>query len=221
MKRFFTTLIFFLFFSISLFCEEGISVANESEGLEESSFSLPLKVGGYFDFNPVLGKLTNYFGINMGGGIAVEYNLPISVSEDLSLGFLLENLGISGRFSIGNYTRKNKTESPFTSMLNLRFQAGVFTVIPISNFGLSFVPDISLGAILNMPKLNPEYNNSLPKNIYCDMLMTISLGGRYANENLLEGKLEFELSPEYSIAFEKGNTLHYLGFRFGILYNFE
>jgi len=183
----------------------------------ENNFSLPLKVGGYFDFTPVVGRLSNYFGTNLAGGIEVEFNLPIPVASESPAAFLLDNLGVSGRISMGGYTVKDDV---FSGMMNMKFLAGVFTIIPIGSSNFSFIPDLSFGLLLNMPKLNPDYLNDV-SSVYCDQCFQLSLGVRYSHWNFVNGKLEFELAPEYGIALEKGGAIQYIGFRAGVLYNLE
>lgn len=195
---------------------------SESEADEDETEKAPLfsfisnvKVGGFFNFEPAVGPLREFVSSTIGGGLSVEAGIPLLVEKDAIFPFsLLQNFGVSFRAVFDGYLMK---ETHVDSIFSMRYSVGAYTRINIGDM-FAVVPNLDYGLAVNLPKVRGE-GASLVKKAYADQMLQIGCGVRFAHEKVLNRKLEFDLTPTYTLCPESGTAVHYLGFRFGALYS--
>lgn len=165
-----------------------------------------LRVGAYGGFQPVLGGLADYVSVSLGGGISGEYDI-ITFSDI--------NITAGASAHVGGNVGLLKTDL-VSSLFNMQVLAGAYVRVPILDTGFYVQPEIDYGITANFPKVNPEYAGNTLKNCYLDQTIQLALGVRY-NPSFADGMLEFEVTPVYTLCTEKGNMLHYVGARVGVM----
>ncbi|MCR4789692.1 MAG: hypothetical protein K5839_01280 [Treponemataceae bacterium] len=195
-----------IFMALEVFAQQG-QQAQSQQGQNLSASSLKHRLGGYFSYEPTVGALSEFVSCSMGGGLEYELGFP-----------LLEifEIGPAAHFSVnGNLI----TDDRLTFMMNLKADIGCFFRIPLWKSGFVFSPEIDYGILVYFPKANSEYANADSlKTSYVDQLIQIGLGFRYSHKKVLNGNLEFELTPTYLFSAEQEDVIHYIGFRAGALY---
>ena len=177
-----------------------------------------MKVGVYGSMTPALGELGNYVSSSLGGGVAFEMGMPLYIGEDApEIMNIFKRFGFSAHVSGNSNPVKNDLLS---SMWNLQATLGIYVRLDLPVSGLAVVPEVDYGMIMNFPKANPAYGNTLAS-LYVDQLVQFGIGIRYAPPSLLDRKLEFEVAPTYTLCTEKGNMLQYAGGRVGVLYRIK
>lgn len=209
MKKIFA---FILTFSISFgfcFTQEAQKVkAAETENNEKYlGFIKDMRVGAFFNFEPAAGDLSEFVKSSIGGGASFEAGIPLP---------FLENFGLTFRMTFDGGIMK---DSSLDSLFSMRYTFGAYTRIPFAGNMFAVVPEINYGLLLNLPKVSGNGSESL-KNVYVDQLLQFGAGLRFSHPDMLNGKLEFEFTPTYSLSPELGSLIHYIGFRAGALYRF-
>ncbi|MCR5698815.1 MAG: hypothetical protein K6G52_04125 [Treponemataceae bacterium] len=193
-----------IFVSMALFAQQG---QNQQGQNQKKALDLKHRAGIFISYEPTIGSLSDYVYCSLGGGL--QYELGFSILDIFEIG---PSVHIAAN---GNII---KSES-LASMMNLKIDAGCFFRIPLWNTGLIFSPELDYGMLIYIPKANPEYYNSDSiKTSYVDQLIQLALSLRYSHEKVLNGNLEFELTPIYLFSPEKDETIHYLGLKLGALY---
>lgn len=167
---------------------------------------LEVRVGGNFQFTPVLGELSDYVSSSIGGGIKAEIDLPVYISDVLEIGVPV-NAGFGGN-PIKNDLLK--------SMFNIQFSSGIYGRIMLFDDNFIIQPELDYGMVLTLPTVNKTYPNELDS-VYADQSIQFVLGFRYAPQAIDFGMLEFELAPLYTLCLENNNLVHYLGGRLGVM----
>lgn len=206
MKKILGAFLFFVLLNISAFSQDSENMSSSSK----SQNPVTMKAGGFFNFEPVLGTLSDYVVSNIGGGLSYEIGFSVFPAIDIGASLHIAGNGTS---------LKKENADLFSYIWNTKFYAGGFVRIPFGKSGFVFQPEIDWGFVFYFPKANQEYVNSLDS-VYADQILQIAASFRYVNPNVLNELLEFELSPIYSFSPEKNAAVHHLGFRVGVLYRF-
>ena len=177
------------------------------QSLERNELNPSHRVGGYLSYEPVLGALHQFVACSLGGGATYELGIPLlQIFEIGPIVHLTVNDNIV-------------TDERLASMVNLKFDIGCFFRIEFGKTGFALSPELDYGILVYFPKVSEGYTNSTGiSSAYVDQLIQIGLGLRYSHEKILNGNLEFDLTPTYSLSPEKHDLIHYLGFRLGALY---
>ncbi len=177
------------------------------QGQTESTQTLTHRSGGFFSYEPTVGALREFVSCSIGGGLEYELGFPL-------LGIF--EIGPAAHFSVnGNLISDDR----LTSMMNLKADIGCFFRIPLWKSGFVFSPELDYGILVYFPKANSRYTNADSiKTAYVDQLIQIGLGFRYSHKKILDGNLEFEITPFYLFSAEQEDLIHYIGFRTGVLY---
>lgn len=204
MKKFFT-LIFVVLLTSQVFAQTEVE--------KKPSFIKDVRVGVNAGFEPALGDLSEFVFSTIGGGASVEVGIPLFPKIN---NFLLNNFGVSFRTAFNGAIMK---DTNIASLFNMRFILGVYTRIPLGNV-VTLVPEIGYGIAVNFPGLKNK-DAGIVQPCYADQVIQVGVGVRFAHEKLLNGNLEFEITPTYTLCPETNNAAHYLGARIGALYRFN
>lgn len=166
-----------------------------------------MRVGGSFIFEKALGDINDFADFSMGGEVVLQTGLPILENLDL---------GVSLRASFNKCLMKDTEVEALTDM---RFSLGAYTILPFADGKFNIVPEIGYGVVMNYPKVTGSLVGNV-KDKYIDQMVQAAIGLRFASPNLLDGRLEFELAPTYTMCFEKGAFVQYAGGRVGVLFKF-
>ncbi|MBR5401181.1 MAG: hypothetical protein IK102_05140 [Treponema sp.] len=161
-------------------------------------------IGVYFCNSYPAGNWAEYIKTSIGGGINVEYKLPLNLDKaDLNL-----NLRVESTALISKDTGVIKTSCDSSIM------PGIFINIPFSieSLSFSFVMELSYGFVAHLIKSDEV------SGIYIDQQLCISPGIRFYTPNY--EKIVFELAPFSSFAFEQSGVIMQAGFRTGIIWHF-
>lgn len=204
MKKFFT-LLFVVLLTSQVFAQTEVET--------KPSVIKDIRAGVNIGFEPALGDLSEFVFSTIGGGASVEVGIPLFPSVD---NFLLNNFGVSFRTAFNGAIMK---DTNIESLFNMRFILGAYTRIPVGDL-VTIVPEIGYGVAVNFPGVRNN-NAGIVKSCYADQIIEVGVGVRFAHENLLNGNLEFEFTPTYTLCPEENNAAHYLGVRIGALYRFN
>ncbi|MCR5698524.1 MAG: hypothetical protein K6G52_02655 [Treponemataceae bacterium] len=189
--------------TMPLFAQQG----EQGQPKERPALNLSHRVGGYVSYEPVLGPLHQFVFCSIGGGAEYELGFPfLKVFE----------IGPAVHFGINDNII---TDERLSFMMNLKFDVGCFFRITFGKSGFVLSPEFDYGLLVYFPKISEGYSSSGSfSGVYVDQLIQIGVGVRYSHEKILNGNLEFELTPTYLFSAEQENLIHYLGFRLGALY---
>ena len=200
-------LISMLFFVSVLSFANGQQSSQQQTQSQGEALTLSHRVGGYASYEPTIGSLSKFVSCSVGGGFEYELGFPILKIFEIGA---ITHVGINGN---------PLTDDRLTFLMNLKADIGCFFRIPLGKSGFVFTPEIDYGILVYFPKANPEYSNSeIIQGAYVDQLVQVGLGFRYMHEKILNGNLEFEITPTYLFSPEQEASIHFIGFRAGALY---
>lgn len=199
----------FSLLSFISFAQDAVSsdsAPDVKNGTEKAKIISDFRIGGFFNFEPAVGDLSNYVFSSIGGGFSLEAGIPIT--DDIPV---LNTFGIALR---GTFNTGLMKETHVNSLFNMRYMVGAYSRIPLPGEMFTFMPEFDYGIALNMPKSTSPY----VKPFYADQVMQLALGLGFSHKNMLKGNLEFDFTPTYTLSPEKNTIAHYIGFRFGVVY---
>lgn len=182
---------------------------NESSGFHFTSESFKFRTGGFMTVQSALGQLSKYEGLHIGGGIQGECDI------ELPLPYFME-AGVSSKLMFNKAFIKDDL---LLSAWNMQLAPGIYARFNFLDETLFIQPGIGYGIQLNFIKKNPKYENNIKK-LYLDQFIEFSLGLRYSPAALLDGSLEFGLTPFYIVCPEKKNATNYAGANISVIYKF-
>lgn len=205
--------------SISL----GFAFAQDAKAEEVASngkylgFIKDMRAGAFFNFEPAAGGLHEFVFSTIGGGASFEAGVPLTTYEDETfINNILNNFGLSFRMAFDGGLMK---ETNITSLFSMRYMAGVYTRIPLPGDMFSIVPEIGYGIVFNFPKATGD-GAQYVKKLYVDQVLQFGAGVRFSHPQMVNGNLEFEFTPTYTLSPEFVSPVHYIGFRLGASYKF-
>lgn len=178
-----------------------LTISSVAFAQKDSSF----RVGGAFAFEMTTGDLSEFVGTHVGGGVQAEYDLGLSLPSFMKVGISAKVMANFGSLK----------DDILLSMWNLQIAPGVY-----GRFGfgdLAIQPEISYGVQMNFLKQNPEYNNKIDS-MYLDQMIEAAVGIRYSPKKLLNGALEFGVTPFYVFCPEKNYSASYFGANVFVFY---
>lgn len=175
----------------------------------ESSSGIGLRAGVYGGFQPTIGGLSEFVFGTMGGGVGVEYDIITIPDTDIAVG-----ASVHAGANIG-FIKSDL----ISSLVNVQAFGGAYVRIPIGMSGFIIQPGLEYGITANFPKVNEEYPGNELKSCYWDQTVQAAVSVRYSPA-ALDGLLEFEAAPVYTLCTEKSEVLHYIGVRIGVMVNF-
>lgn len=200
-----------LTFSISfgICCAQEAEDVNtaESENGKYLGFIKDMSAGAFFNFEPAAGELSEFVMSSIGGGVSFEAGIPLP---------FLENFGVSFRMTFDGGIMNDPI---IDSLFSMRYTIGAYTKIPLPGNMFSIVPEIDYGLVFYFPEASGDVAKYL-KNVYVDQILQLGAGIRFSHPVILNGNLEFEFTPTYSLSPESGSSVHHIGFRIGVLYKF-
>jgi len=146
-----------------------------------------------------VGELAKYSSCSLGGGIAVEWKLPI-----------LPILGVSGR---AEGQAALGVEEGIENWWNATFMAGAFVNLPLGS-AVTLRPEFSYGVMLHMVK-SPSRDID---GVFADQIIQIAASLRISPQVMKAKGLSIELAPMYTLLTEKTAAVHYMGLRAGVNY---
>lgn len=164
-----------------------------------------VRLGFLANAQPSVGEMSEYVTLNIGAGFSAEIDLPVKLPAGIQLGI---PASIYANFSISN-------TDMISSMWNLQPSTGIYARIKFLNNQLIIQPQIDYGASLNFLTVNDYYSKYI-KNFYLDQMLQFALNIRYASEKIMDGNLEFSLTPYYMLSPEQNEFVTYAGVRLGI-----
>lgn len=196
MKKYFLALVFVLVLPFML-------SAKENNAIRYKRFA----VGTYFSNSYATGNWANYVKTSLGGGITVEYTLPLKINS-FDLGVSLKS-EFDALIPVSN--------GVLGSAFDIVVLPGAFLRYPFDFNKVTFalVPEVSYGFVMHNLK---GRDNSSVSGVYLDQMISISAGMRLTVSSIK--KLEFEAAPLCLICLEKSNILIQPGYRIGALYHF-
>ena len=159
-----------------------------------------------------VGGWSEYAIANFGGGIDVEYTLPIALPNNM-------DLGASAHIDFGHTFPKSGTT--LKSHNDIRFSYGAWLRIPFTLFGQFFAvqPELSYGLALSH---TVGQNGSKANGWYSDQLVLFSPSFRYMLPIQTLKELELEFTPLWTLSPEtKGNSVHNFGYRIGAIWHVQ
>lgn len=211
-----------LIFTVSLgfvFAQETHSTAaSESKNNEKYlGFIKDMRAGAFFNYEPAAGELQDFVYSTIGGGASFEAGIPLPFgSENSVLLGLLENFGASFRVAFDKGVMK---DTSIDSIFSMRYTAGAYTRIFIPGNMFSVVPEIDYGLVFNLPNAS-GISSKYVSGVYVDQILQFGAGLRFSHPEMVNGNLEFDFTPTYSMSPESGSSVHYIGFRLGASYKF-
>lgn len=211
-----------LTFTISLgfvFAQEtqSAAAAESKNNGKYLGFIKDMRAGAFFNFEPAAGDLQDFVSSTIGGGASFEAGIPLPFgSENSVILGLLENFGASFRVAFDKGIMK---DTSIDSIFSMRYTAGAYTRIFIPGNMFSIVPEIDYGFVFNLPKAS-GISSRYVKGFYVDQILQFGAGLRFSHPEMVNGNLEFDFTPTYSISPESGSSVHYIGFRLGASYKF-
>lgn len=197
MKKIILAVVVLFAITSTLFCQEEVeSVQNESLQTENNVF----RIGAAFPVQSAVGDLNQFAGLHLGPGVQGEYDLNISLPDYLKL-------GVSAKFMMNFGFLKDDI---LLSMWNMQLAPGFYARFVLLDGNFIIQPELSYGLQLNFLKKNDEYNNKVD-NVYLDQIIEFAVGFRYVPQNLLDGRLEFGITPFYALCPEAGYIAQYAG----------
>lgn len=184
-----------------------VSVSSAQEN-SENKF-IDIRAGGIFNYEAAQGELGNYAANYLGGGAAAEFDLDFPLPSFMKTGFAISIMANGGFI-------KNELLS---SMWNLQIIPSAFCRFYLLKKNLIIQPEFGYGIQFNFPEANPDYSNNIEK-LYLDQVLEFAVSVRFAPQNLLNGSMEFGLTPFYQLCPEKNEAVHYIGAKFEVYYNF-
>lgn len=191
--------IFGIILAVLLFTSAGYSQKINGE--------FEFRLGGNFQYMPVLGELSNYSSSSIGGGVKAEFDLPVFISD-------IFEIGIPVNASFGANLLKTDL---LKSMMNMQFTSGFYGRFTLLYGNLIIQPELDYGLALTLPKVNPLYPNEMAS-VYADQSFQVVVGFRYAPEEIDFGLMEFELAPVYTLCIENKKLVHYIGGKVGVMF---
>ncbi|MBP5603477.1 MAG: hypothetical protein J6X78_12195 [Treponema sp.] len=165
-------------------------------------------VGTFLTNQYALGDWAEQTAFTLGGGVDIEYTLPLVLPNSLSLGFS-EHLDYSHLFpnSNGNLKRGDDVSLTFGAWLRVPF------ILGSQNF--AFQPEIGYSIVLH----NIEGQNiSVTRRWYPDQALVISPAFRWIPSTESQC-FELDISPVYTAIFESDNVLGQVGLRLGVVWH--
>lgn len=196
---------------------QDTTAADSEDDGKYLSFVKDMRAGVFLNFEPAAGDLSEFALGTIGGGAAIEAGIPLPSFGNIPvIHGLLENFGVSFRMAFDDGIMK---DTHIDSIFSMRYTAGALTRIFLPGNMFSIVPEINYGFAVNLPKASgarSKYVNS----VYVDQILQTGAGIRFSHPEVLKGNLEFEFIPTYSLSPEAGYSVHYIGFRLGVLYKY-
>lgn len=168
-------------------------------------FAQQFRIGLTGGYQFALGDIQNFVSSSAGGAVKGEFDLPLQLPPALRLGISAK---VGGAMNVVN-------NDLLLSMWNVESTAGVYARLLMAGGAFVLQPELAFGAQMNFPSANPEYDNHIQP-MYADALIQLQLGLRFAPQKVMKGKLEFSLTPVYSLNLEKETLVHYAGATAGI-----
>lgn len=201
MKKLLLTLGCALLLFTGLFAQEEISVSGKKSG------DLGLRTGVFGEFFIPMGDLGDFVAFDIGAGVDVELDLPISLGNKIKIGVPL----------IVGYNLDVTNNDLLSSMWNVQVASGIYARIIFADGAFVLQPELNYGITLYFPTANSDYENTLQSS-YLDQLLLLAINFRFAPKSVMNGKLEFSVAPLYSLGVESGSVVNTAGARFGVLY---
>jgi len=165
------------------------------------------KAGGFLEFLPVVGNLREYQKDNIGVGFCCEMDFKLPF-YNLQAGPVLH----------WAYDYGIMNGDKLKSMKTMSYCFGGVVRIPVLDFGLIIAPEVDYGVVYYFPESNKDYfGTECLDAIYCNQLLQIAAGVKYAPPMICNGKLEFEFTPVYQLTPGQGSSMHSIGFRTGVM----
>lgn len=182
-------------------------VAAPLSAQESSSDELGLRIGAFgFGQLPANEYSESIDGL-LGGGVTIGYPFPAKIGNN--------QFGISFHIQGGYlFAQGGKADDGWDAlvMTNLWFRIG----LPA---GFALVPELGYGVDVRHVDVKPAYE-TLPSTVYADQLVEAALSLRWGPP-ALNGRLEFELTPQFLFnPFNDGMTI-LGGLRLGFVYAFD
>lgn len=152
---------------------------------------------------------SNWAAASAGGGISLEYTLPVLLPKNLDLG-----ISIHAEYS----HLFPKADSSLKSCEDIIAYGGAWLRIPflLGNARFAFQPELGYGMTLH----NAEgQKGSKAKGYYLDQMFSVSPAIRWIPPKI--DSLEIEISPQYTFAPEKDHSLNQVGARLGIIWHLD
>ena len=201
-KSILTLVVLLLTMSIPL-CAQNDSSSNEVPRYE----GLAIGVFGTNQYG--IGEWSNWATATAGGGISLEYTLPVILPANLDLG-----VSIHAEYS----HLFPKADSSLKSCNDIIAYGGAWLRIPflLGNARFAFQPEIGYGMTIH----NAEgQKGSKAKGLYSDQMFSVSPAIRWIPPKV--DSLEVEVSPLYTFAPEKDHSLSQIGARIGLIFHFD
>ena len=217
MKKLILTILTAIFLLLPVVAQESEEVFVDTEIYDEgtdsnSGFISTIKLGGNFTASIPLGDLSEFTGLGYGGGIDFEMGIPIWILQDTPfVGQIFKNFAVGVEANYNYLVSKNEN---LANLMNIQACATALTLIPIGA-GFSVVPEIGIGVAINIPA--ETGGNININNIYVDQIYSFSAGIRFSHPKMLNDRLEFQITPTYSISPEYNSAVQYFSFKFGVL----
>ena len=196
------------------------SVGSDDSGSDDSdgtSIISSMKIGVTYNTGIPLASLRPFAGLGFGGGLNFEMGIPIPIVQHLPFwGVFFKNFAVSIR---ADYNYHLPESDYLNNIMNLQIAASVLTMIPFGESGLSAVPEIGIGMAVNFPGEKNE--PKVLKTVYIDQLYSFALGFRFSHPAMLDNRLEFAVTPVYSISPEHDTAVQYFTAKAGILYRIK
>ena len=127
--------------------------------------------------------------------------------------------GIIGESVRIQYVKLFSKEKLITSAQQFDFLAGFWGRLPFIHPGLFLQPSIEAGLVYQMVELGGE--SEMPEKSYTDLLFQLGLGFHFVPEKLLNGSIDFEITPVYTFIPMSGKAFQCGGARIGVAYIFK
>lgn len=216
MKKSIFLLVLF-FSSFNFFAQESQEITQSGEfiALEDSSnnSSKNIAIGFYQTDAWALGNFADYFSCKIGGGLNVDYVIPLKNNYSLAPSF---------DFELGRLINNKNVQNIFSSSFYWTTKIGLNLNVPLYVKGAhDFYCSAKLSYGLFVQNIATRQNtNTLPKKSYIDQIISLNTIWSYVPTNLLQGKLQFNLTQEFSIVPTKNEMITFLGIAFGVQYKF-
>ncbi|MBQ0051980.1 MAG: hypothetical protein KBT11_07950 [Treponema sp.] len=196
---------------------QGTTAAKSESNGKYLGLIKDMRAGAFFNFEPAAGDLREFVSSTIGGGASFEAGIPLPLFGEIPFVHgLLENFGASFRMAFDGGIMK---DTHIDSIFSMRYTLGAYTRIPLPGNLFTIVPEFDYGFAVNLPKASGD-GSKYVNSVYVDQIMQFGAGVRFSHPRMVNGDLEFEFTPTYSLSPESTSSVHYIGFRLGALYKF-
>ena len=166
-------------------------------------------VGAFLTNQYALGDYAEFAVCNIGGGLGVEYTLPLNLPKNL-------DLGISAHFDFDHVIPKSN--STLKSDEELRFAAGGWLRLPVAISGLDVAlePEFILGFSMFNTK---GQNGSTAGGVYPGVIFGLAPSVRIMPPVMKN--FEIEASPLFTVVPEQKHATVMFGLRLGLVYHIQ